>query len=213
MPLYRLLQRRLSAERRSVARLNKLQGWAPVAGHQLEIISATRTRIRGRLAKGNIGVTFDSRKQGTSIFLETKTLRGVEIISIRDQGNDILTSLDGGQITIRTRKSDLLGLRSAKKNRLPPSGELVKRHKAAVEDVNRQNQAATKLRGASGSAQPGRIRRSCGPKTLSCRSMRFFHHSLGSWKARPDGVPISALTGDSYGGCPSSENCKIGSQE
>jgi hypothetical protein len=37
-------------------------------GGQLEIISATREQIRGRLTNGDIGVVFNSRKQGPASF-------------------------------------------------------------------------------------------------------------------------------------------------
>jgi hypothetical protein len=115
----------------------------------LHITSATRERIRGRLTNGSIGVSFDSWREGSHLFLELKTLQGKELLSIKEHGDYIITSVDDGRLSTRTRKADLLQLRGARSSggRAAVKDKLAKLQHEAVENARRQIGATTKARG------------------------------------------------------------------
>lgn len=110
--------------------------------NRIEIFSATRERIRGQFTKGDIGVAFDSHKQGTSAFVEVKTLQGRELVSIRERGSDIVASVNGGQVRAEIKKAALLELRQ------PLFSEKVKKlEHGPVPELRTQLRAVTKVLG------------------------------------------------------------------
>jgi hypothetical protein len=104
--------------------------------NRFEVLAATPDRIRGRLTRGDIGVTFDSRKDGTTGSLVITTLQGKELIAVTELGGDVVASLDEGRLSAAIQKEDLLRLRPAH------SGGAL-----AAADLRDQLEAATELRG------------------------------------------------------------------
>jgi hypothetical protein len=88
---------------------------APVAfsADRIEIISLSSDRIRGRLIQGDSGIIFDSIKNDVTAALVVKTLRGEELLSVREHEAGIVVTIGDERLSLEIDKEDLLNLRRA----------------------------------------------------------------------------------------------------
>jgi hypothetical protein len=85
---------------------------------ELEISIASRDRLRGVIKRGRVGLRFDSRKKGDSIFLDVRSLTGRQLLFLDGRGDTVTAAIDEKRLMVTASKADILALR-----RSSPAGD------------------------------------------------------------------------------------------